>query len=84
MKVSKILVAATVGCVTLLVNIPMGYWRSMAKKYSVQWFLAIHLAVPIIFLIRMKAGLGYMYIPELVFFALAGQIIGGRLDGFNQ
>lgn len=78
---SKLLTAATVGVIALLVNVPMGYWRAMVKKYSVQWFLAIHLAVPIIFLLRMKAGLGYAYIPELVFFAFAGQFIGGRLDG---
>lgn len=64
----------------MLVNVPMGYWRSVAKKYSVQWFLAIHLAVPVIFLLRVKAGLGYWYIPELVIFAVAGQIIGGRLE----
>lgn len=80
MKLSKLMVAAIVGCIALLVNVPMGYWRSMVKKYSIQWFLAIHLAVPVIFLLRMKAGLGYAYIPELVLFAFAGQFIGGRLD----
>lgn len=78
---SKLLIAVVVGCVALLVNVPMGYWRAMVKKYSIQWFLAIHLAVPVIFLLRIKSGLGYAYIPELVFFAFAGQIIGGRLDG---
>lgn len=80
MTVSKLLIAVIVSCITLLVNVPMGYWRSMVKKYSLQWFLAIHLAVPVIFLLRTEAGLGYGYIPELVVFAIAGQIIGGRLD----
>ncbi|MDT3699133.1 MAG: hypothetical protein RO469_06855 [Thermincola sp.] len=78
---SKLLIAGIVGFAALLLNIPMGYWRSMVKKYSVQWFLAIHLAVPVIFLLRIKAGLGYVYIPGLILFAVAGQIIGGRLDG---
>jgi len=76
LTVSKLLIAVIVSCITLLVNVPMGYWRSMVKKYSLQWFLAIHLAV----LLRTEAGLGYGYIPELVVFAIAGQIIGGRLD----
>lgn len=75
---SKILIAGIVSCVAMLLNVPMGYWRSIAKRYSVQWFLAIHLAVPLIFLLRMKAGLGYWYIPELVLFAAAGQVIGGK------
>lgn len=77
---SKLLLIIIVSCTALLVNVPMGYWRGMVRKYSVQWFLAIHLAVPLIFLLRIKAGLGYGYIPELVFFAIAGQVIGGKLD----
>lgn len=79
-EVSKPLVIIIVSCAALLVNVPMGYWRAMVKKFSLQWFLAIHLAVPVIFLLRIKAGLGYGYIPELVLFALAGQVIGGKLE----
>lgn len=78
---SKLLIGVIIGLAAFLMNIPMGYWRSIVKKYSVQWFLAIHLAVPVIFLLRMKAGLGYVYIPGLILFAVAGQILGGRLDG---
>lgn len=77
---SKLLMAIIVSCAAMLVNVPMGYWRSMVRKYSFQWFLAIHLVVPLIFLLRMKSGLGYIYIPELVVSAFAGQIIGGRLE----
>ncbi|GAB4262953.1 hypothetical protein [Thermincola ferriacetica] len=63
-----------------LLNIPMGYWRSGARKFSLRWFLAVHLTVPLIFLLRVKAGLGYGYIPELVLFAVSGQLLGGKLN----
>jgi len=78
--VSKTLIIIIVSLIAMLVNVPMGYWRSTVKKYSVRWFLAIHLAVPLIFLLRVKSGLGYGYIPELVMSAVMGQLIGGKLE----
>lgn len=78
---SRVVLALAISCIALLLNVPMGYWRSMVKKFSVQWFLAVHLAVPIIYLLRMKSGLGYGYIPALVICAIVGQVIGGKLPG---
>ena len=79
----RIAIAFIISCAALLVNVPMGYWRSMARKYSLQWFLAVHLAVPFIFLLRIMSGLGYAFIPALVIFAIVGQIIGGKLEGLK-
>lgn len=73
--------AVVVSIAALLINVPMGYWRSMVKKYSFQWFLAIHMAVPVIYTLRVKAGLGLAVIPALVAFAIAGQVIGGKIPG---
>lgn len=75
------IVAIIISCAALLLNVPMGYWRSMVRKYSLQWFLAIHLSVPVIYMLRIKSGLGYGYIPALVLFAFIGQVIGGKLPG---
>lgn len=74
---------AIIGAVSIaawLFNIPMGYLRSKTRKFSLPWFLAIHLAIPLIFFLRVKAGLGYDFIPELVLFAISGQILGGKLN----
>ena len=76
----KPLIALVVSSMTIVLNVPMGYWRNAVRKYSVQWFLAIHLAVPLIFLMRIKAGLGFIYIPGLIVSAVLGQLIGGRLS----
>ena len=76
----KPLIALVVSSITIVLNVPMGYWRNAVRKYSVQWFLAIHLAVPLIFLVRVKAGLGLIYVPVLIVSALLGQLIGGRLS----
>jgi len=42
-----------------LFNIPFGYWRANVKKFSFQWFLSIHLPVPIIVLARIYTDLGF-------------------------
>jgi hypothetical protein len=78
--VSKIVTTCAVSSAAFLINIPMGYWRVMVRKYSWQWFLAIHLAVPLIFLLRVKSGLGYGAIPALVVCAISGQLLGGKIE----
>ena len=44
----------TAGAFVLVLNLPFGFWRSRVKKFSVPWFLAIHLPVPMI--IQTKDG----------------------------
>lgn len=78
---SSIEVIITVSFAALLISVPMGYWRATVKKFSVQWFLAIHLSVPFIFLLRTSTGLGYSFIPGLVGMALLGQVIGAKCWG---
>lgn len=64
----------------LALNLPFGYFRVKVKKFSVKWFLYIHLPIPLIFLLRTMAGVGYKFIPLMVIGAVAGQLIGGRLN----
>lgn len=63
----------------LLVNIPLGVWRVSVRKLSWQWFVSVHLCVPIIFILRHQAGLSIKYIPILILFSLAGHFIGGKI-----
>jgi hypothetical protein len=64
---------------TMLLNIPFGYWRSKARKYSFRWFLYIHLPIPLVFLGRVLSHIGFVYVPFFVAAAVIGQIWGGRL-----
>ena len=70
--------------ITLLVfilNIPFGYWRANVRKFSLQWYLAIHIPVPVIVALRLALHLGWHW-STYVLFILAfasGQYVGGKL-----
>jgi hypothetical protein len=74
-----ILVIALV-VLALIISIPCGYIRQNYAKYSFMWFLLIHLPIPFIVLLRVKAGLDWHFIPFTLGGSFAGQIIGGRLS----
>jgi len=48
-----------ISIIVLILNIPFGYWRANVKRFSLQWFLAIHLPVPVIILLRLISGTGF-------------------------
>ncbi len=64
-----------------IINLPFGFWRKNVEKFSLQWFLAIHLPVPFIIALRIMAGIGFKFItyPILLGSDLLGQIIGGKI-----
>ena len=64
---------------TLLLNLPFGYARAKTKKYSLRWFLYIHLPIPLIFIARTLSHIDIKYIPIFVVAAVIGQILGGKL-----
>ncbi len=65
---------------TLLISLPFGYFRAKTKKYSLLWFLYIHIPIPLIFVARTFSHIEFKYIPIFVLAALAGQILGGKLN----
>jgi len=64
---------------TYLLNLPFGYWRKMAKKMSLEWFAAIHLPVPIIFVARILSGIPLAHVPLFVIAFFLGQFSGSRI-----
>jgi hypothetical protein len=65
---------------TLLINLPFGYFRSKTRRYSLRWFLYIHIPIPLIFIARTLSHIEFRYIPIFVLAALAGQILGGKFN----
>lgn len=61
------------------VNLPLGYMRETSRKYSLRWFVLIHLSIPFIIALRMVEGFSWHLIPLTILMAVAGQIVGGQM-----
>jgi hypothetical protein len=64
---------------TVFINLPFGYYRAGTRRLSWQWFLAIHLPVPLIIIMRLVSGEGWSAVPLLIVCAVLGQLMGGSL-----
>jgi len=74
----------TAGLVSVLLfaffsNIPLGYLRETSRKYSLRWFVFIHLSIPFIVGLRLANNISWRAIPFTLALAVAGQIVGSRL-----
>jgi hypothetical protein len=76
---SPLLLAALLA-VTFVITLPFGVWRSFTRKFTIQWWLAIHLVIPLIFVMRRWGGFSYYFIPLFLASTVLGQIIGGKLN----
>ena len=76
----------TVALLVFLINLPFGYWRASVRKLSRQWFLAVHIPVPLVIALRIYSGLGFRLIsfPVIVGAFFLGQFVGGRLRNIIQ
>lgn len=63
----------------ILSNIPLGYLRMGSPRYSLRWFVYIHLSVPFIIGLRISSHLSWQIIPFSIAMAVGGQMIGSRL-----
>ncbi len=70
-----------IALIVFILNLPFGYWRAGVNKFSLSWFLAIHVPVPVVIALRFIAGLGWNLtnVPVLVCAFFAGQFLGGKL-----
>jgi hypothetical protein len=69
-----------------IINIPYGYWRANVRKFSFQFFLAIHIPVGLIILFRLMAGTGFEI--ETLFFTVPafflGQFAGSKVYSLRK
>ena len=63
----------------ILSNIPLGYIRQGTQKYSVRWFVYIHLSVPFIIGLRIANNISWQIIPFSIALAVVGQMVGSRI-----
>ncbi len=70
--------------VVFALNVPFGYWRAQARKFSAQWILAVHLPVPFVIACRILSGLGWHLVtfPVLIGAFFFGQFAGGKLQSY--
>jgi len=77
---SRSVVVTGIFILTFVLNLFFGYFRARTKKYSIKWFLFIHLPIPVVVFARLYAQLDYRVIPVFLLASVAGQIIGGRIE----
>jgi hypothetical protein len=66
---------------TFALNLPFGYWRAGVRKFSPQWFVAVHAVVPLVIALRLALGLPFRWsmFPLFVAAYFGGQFAGSRL-----
>jgi len=62
-----------------IINLPLGFMRETSPKYSLRWFVYIHVSIPFIIVLRLREGFGWRIIPLTIACAVFGQILGGRI-----
>lgn len=77
--ITKLIIATLV---IFILNIPFGYWRANVKKFSFQWYLAIHIPVPIIIALRIVVSIGFAWYTYLFF--VGAFFLGQALGSFLQ
>ncbi len=61
-----------------ILNLPFGYWREGVKKFSIYWFLAVHLPIPVVVFLRLYFELGFQWwtYPFMIAVFFGGQWFG--------
>jgi len=64
-----------------ILNIPFGYWRANVKNFSLQWFIAVHVPVAFVILLRIMVNIGFAFYtyPLFIFAFFLGQYSGSKV-----
>ncbi len=86
MSVTETMAYALVIAATFVITVPFGYWRAGVRKFSPQWFVAVHAAVPMVIGMRYAMGLSFRWLllPLFVAAYFGGQFVGSRLRARRQ
>lgn len=72
------MILALLAFIVFIINIPFGFWRKSQKRFSVNWFLSIHIPVAISILLRYLCNIKFdwLYLLLFVLMFIAGQFSG--------
>ena len=70
----------TLGAGTAVLNVPFGMWREHTRKFSPEWFLAVHATIPFVAMTRQGIGMPKTVIFLTIASAILGQAFGARLE----
>ncbi|MGA7827303.1 MAG: hypothetical protein WCA04_06570 [Geobacteraceae bacterium] len=73
LKLAGLIIGATA------INVPLGYLRNAYKKFTFGWFFYVHISIPVIIFLRIKAGFSWQIVPFTIGGAVVGQLVGGAL-----
>jgi len=71
---------AAVSAFTAAVNLPCGAWRENFEKFSPGWFLAVHLSIPVVGMLRKALLMPPYAVAITLAAAIAGQQMGAKLE----
>ncbi|MQL95412.1 hypothetical protein Taro_028082 [Colocasia esculenta] len=74
---AKMLAIALLG---MAANVPLGIWREHTQKFSPQWFVAVHAAVPFIAMLRKSVLMPKTAMVLTIAASILGQTIGSRAE----
>ncbi len=63
--------------VSVVLNIPFGYWRENVPKFSLRWLAAIHVPVGIMIAMRVFSGIPWQW--DIFLIMVAAFTVGQRL-----
>ena len=69
-----------VGTIAFLINIPFGQIRAHHPKFSLGWLFWIHASIPVLIYLRITLHVSNYFIPANIALAVAGQLIGSRIE----
>jgi len=72
--------------IVFILTIPFGYWRANVKRFGILWFLAIHVPIPFIILLRIFSGVGFEFItyPFTIAAFFTGHFIGKKIYSLRK
>lgn len=65
---------------TFIIHLYFGHLRSRATEFSFPRFFWIHIPILFVFLSRLLSPVDFRYVPVVVFAAVSGQLLGGKLE----
>ena len=82
----SIMLLLLAACLDFIINISFGYWRANVNRFSLQWFLSIHILIPFIILIRIYTGIGFEFItyPIMMIAFFLGQLAGLKIYSYRK